>query len=29
LTIPEFASRQAADRARYGAFVKDAGVKVD
>jgi tripartite-type tricarboxylate transporter receptor subunit TctC len=29
LTIAEFASRQAADRARYGAFIKDAGIKVD
>ena len=29
LTIAEFASRQAADRARYGAFIKEAGIKVD
>jgi len=29
LTIPEFVSRQAADRARYGAFIKEAGIKVD
>src|SRR5215469_5982120 len=28
LTIPEFVSRQAADRARYGAFIKEAGIKV-
>jgi tripartite-type tricarboxylate transporter receptor subunit TctC len=28
-TIPEFVSRQAADRARYGAFIKEAGIKVD
>jgi tripartite-type tricarboxylate transporter receptor subunit TctC len=29
LTIAEFVSRQAADRARYGAFIKEAGIKVD
>jgi len=29
LTIPEFVNRQAADRARYGAFIKEAGIKVD
>ena len=29
LSIAEFASRQAADRARYGAFIKEAGIKVD
>jgi tripartite-type tricarboxylate transporter receptor subunit TctC len=29
LTIEEFVSRQAADRARYGAFIKEAGIKVD
>ena len=29
LTITEFASRQAADRARYGAFIKEAGIKVE
>jgi tripartite-type tricarboxylate transporter receptor subunit TctC len=29
LTISEFASRQAADRARYGAFIKEAGIKVE
>lgn len=29
LTIPEFASRQAADRARYGVFIKEAGIKVE
>jgi tripartite-type tricarboxylate transporter receptor subunit TctC len=29
LTIPEFVARQAADRARYGAFIKEAGIKVD
>ena len=29
LTIPEFVSRQTADRARYGAFIKEAGIKVD
>ena len=29
LTIQEFVSRQAADRARYGAFIKEAGIKVD
>jgi len=29
LTIQEFVSRQAADRGRYGAFIKDAGIKVD
>jgi tripartite-type tricarboxylate transporter receptor subunit TctC len=29
LTIPEFVSRQAADRARYGAFIKEAKIKVD
>ena len=29
LTIPEFVGRQAADRARYGAFIKEAGIKVD
>jgi tripartite-type tricarboxylate transporter receptor subunit TctC len=29
LTIPEFVSRQAADRTRYGAFIKEAGIKVD
>ena len=29
LTIPEFVSRQAADRARYGAFIKEAGIKVE
>ena len=29
LTIREFVSRQAADRARYGAFIKEAGIKVE
>jgi len=29
LTIPEFVARQAADRTRYGAFIKEAGIKVD
>ena len=29
LTIAEFVSRQAADRARYGAFIKEAVIKVD
>jgi tripartite-type tricarboxylate transporter receptor subunit TctC len=29
LTIAEFVSRQAADRTRYGAFIKEAGIKVD
>jgi len=29
LTIQEFMGRQAADRARYGAFIKEAGIKVD
>jgi tripartite-type tricarboxylate transporter receptor subunit TctC len=29
LTISEFVSRQAADRARYGAFIKETGLKVD
>ncbi len=29
LTIQEFVARQAADRARYGAFIKEAGIKVD
>jgi tripartite-type tricarboxylate transporter receptor subunit TctC len=29
LTIPEFANRQAADRERYGAFIKEAGIKVE
>jgi hypothetical protein len=29
LTIGEFAGRQATDRARYGAFIKEAGIKVD
>jgi len=29
MTIPEFVSRQAADRARYGAFIKEAGIKVE
>ena len=29
LTIAEFASRQASDRARYGAFIKEAGIKVE
>ena len=29
MTISEFVSRQAADRARYGAFIKEAGIKVD
>ncbi len=29
LTIQEFANRQAADRMRYGAFIKEAGIKVD
>jgi len=29
LSIQEFVSRQAADRARYGAFIKEAGIKVD
>ena len=29
LTIPEFVNRQAADRARYGAFIKEAGITVD
>jgi hypothetical protein len=28
-SIPEFVSRQAADRARYGAFIKEAAIKVD
>ena len=29
MTISEFVSRQAADRARYGAFIKEAGIKVE
>jgi tripartite-type tricarboxylate transporter receptor subunit TctC len=29
MTIQEFVNRQAADRARYGAFIKEAGIKVD
>jgi len=29
LTISEFVRRQAADRTRYGAFIKEAGIKVD
>ena len=29
MTIPEFVSRQAADRTRYGAFIKEAGIKVE
>jgi tripartite-type tricarboxylate transporter receptor subunit TctC len=29
LTIAEFVSRQNADRARYGAFIKETGIKVD
>jgi len=29
LTIPEFVARQAADRTRYGAFIKETGIKVD
>ena len=29
LTIPEFVGRQAADRTRYGAFIKEAGIKVE
>ena len=29
MTIQEFVSRQAADRVRYGAFIKEAGIKVD
>jgi tripartite-type tricarboxylate transporter receptor subunit TctC len=29
LTIPEFVARQAADRTRYGAFIKEAGIKVE
>jgi hypothetical protein len=29
MTIQEFVSRQTADRARYGAFIKEAGIKVD
>ena len=29
MTIKEFADRQAADRARYGAFIKETGIKVD
>ena len=29
LTIQEFVNRQAADRARYGAFIKEAGIKVE
>jgi tripartite-type tricarboxylate transporter receptor subunit TctC len=29
MTIAEFVSRQAADRARYGAFIKEAGIKVE
>ena len=29
LSIQEFVSRQAADRARYGAVIKEAGIKVD
>jgi len=29
LTTPEFVARQEADRARYGAFIKEAGIKVD
>ena len=29
MSIPDFAAKQAADRARYGAFVRDAGIRVD
>ncbi len=29
MTTPEFVARQEADRARYGAFIKAAGIKVD
>ncbi len=29
LTIQEFVDRQTADRARYGAFIKEAGIKVE
>jgi tripartite-type tricarboxylate transporter receptor subunit TctC len=29
MSIAEFVNRQAADRARYGAFIKEAGIKVD
>ena len=29
MTTPEFVARQEADRARYGAFIKEAGIKVD
>jgi len=29
MTIQEFVSRQTADRARYGAFIKEAGIKVE
>jgi hypothetical protein len=29
MTIQDFVTRQAADRARYGAFIKEAGIKVD
>ena len=29
MTIQEFVERQAADRARYGAFIKQSGIKVD
>jgi tripartite-type tricarboxylate transporter receptor subunit TctC len=29
MTIQEFVGRQEADRARYGAFIKEAGIKVD
>ena len=29
LTIQEFVNRQAADRVRYGAFIKEAGIKVE
>jgi tripartite-type tricarboxylate transporter receptor subunit TctC len=29
LTIQEFVNRQAADRARYGVFIKEAGIKVE
>jgi tripartite-type tricarboxylate transporter receptor subunit TctC len=29
MTIREFVSRQAADRTRYGAFIKEAGIRVD
>jgi hypothetical protein len=29
MTIQDFVNRQAADRSRYGAFIKEAGIKVD